>query len=359
MNLQEYTYNLPEELIAQYPLTDRDNARLLVLDRKTGRIEHRIFFEILDFLHAGDVLVLNNTKVFKARLKGIKDSGGSVEVLLVKKAEDNLWEGMVSHSRRVRADTKITFGTDIYATVKNKRGTRCVLGFNVSVSELIKKYGFIPLPHYIKRPAELTDEEFYQTVFAKEEGSIAAPTAGLHFTQGLLKKIGEKGVIITEITLHIGPGTFKPIRTKNVEEYKMESEYLEISKETAEVINRGKRIIGVGTSVTRALESVASYVIAKDEALTQSHKINNNVTIGFTTHKKRIKEFSGFVDLFIYPGYRFKIIDGLITNLHLPCSTPLLLVCAFASNNLTFKVYKEAIEKKYHFLSYGDAMLIL
>jgi len=330
MKLSEFNYNLPNELIAQYPLKERAEAKLVVLERKTGVISHHTFHYISKFFKKDDVLVLNNTKVFKARLKGKKETGGSVEILLVKEIETGVWEAIISHAKRTREKTKIFLDKDIYATVKQKLGTRCSLKFNISTQKIIKKYGIVPLPHYIKREAVNSDEEYYQSVFAKSDGSIAAPTAGLHFTEALLKDIKKSGVHITEITLHIGPGTFKPIRTANIEEHNMESEYFEIPEDTAHVITKAKRIFGVGTSVCRALESFA----------------NTGAT-------------SGPADLFIYPGYTFKTIDCLITNFHLPCSTPLLLVCAFASKDLIFKAYKEAIEKKYRFLSYGDAMLIM
>jgi len=330
MKLHEFNYTLPKELIAQYPLEDRGTAKLLVLERKTGQISHSLFHKISEFFRKGDILVINNTKVFKARLKGKKETGGSVEMLLIREIRDNTWEAMISHAKRTKEETKIYIDKDIYATVIEKRGTRCYLHFNVPIDDIIEKYGAVPLPHYIKRDAVEKDEEYYQAVFAKRQGSIAAPTAGLHFTQEILHSIKKQGVDICEITLHIGPGTFRPIRVDNIQEHTMEAEYFEISEQAMKMMSEARRIVGVGTSVCRALETYAQ-----------------NGTTG------------GLADLFIYPGYRFKIIGCLITNFHLPCSTPLLLVSAFAGKDLIFKAYSEAIQRKYRFLSYGDAMLIL
>ncbi len=330
MKLDEFKYTLPQELIAQYPLEDRGTAKLLALERKTGTISHSLFHEISRFFKKGDILVVNDTKVFKARLKGKKETGGSVEILLTREIRDNMWEAMISHAKRTKENTKIFLDKEVYATVREKRGTRCYLDFNVPTENIIEKYGNVPLPHYIKRDAVEKDEEYYQAVFAKRQGSIAAPTAALHFTQKILQSIKEQGADICEITLHIGPGTFKPIRVENIQEHTMEAEYFEIREQAVKMIYRARRILGVGTSVCRALETYAQK--------------------GTT---------SGLADLFIYPGYRFKMIGCLITNFHLPCSTPLLLVSAFAGKDLIFKAYSEAIERKYRFLSYGDAMLIL
>ena len=332
MKLSDFSYYLPKDRIAQFPLADRGEAKLLFLDRSTGKISHHKFYEISKFFKSGDVLVINNTKVFKARLNGKKETGGNVEILLIKEIENNIWAAMISHAKRIKEKTKIFLDQDVYATIKEKFGARCSLEFNIDTKEIIKKYGVVPLPHYIKREIVQNDEEYYQTVFAKKSGSIAAPTAGLHFTEKILKDITGRGVSITEITLHIGTGTFKPIRSENVENHRMEAEYFEISANAAEMINSDQRVFGVGTSVARALESFAH---------------------------EELKQSSGSTNLFIYPGCKFKVIDCLITNFHLPGSTPLLLVCAFASKDLIFKAYQEAIENKYRFLSYGDAMLIL
>jgi S-adenosylmethionine:tRNA ribosyltransferase-isomerase len=330
MRLQDFFYELPPELIAQYPLDKRDQSRLLVLDRKSGDIRHRHFSEIVEFFEPGDVLVLNNTRVFKARLKGKKETGGNVEMLLVREIEKENWEVLVHSSKRLKIGTKIFFNDRSFARIVNKMPGRCAVEFNAPAMEMIKKYGIVPLPHYIRRHAVPQDEQTYQTVYADPQGSIAAPTAGLHFTKEILKEIEIKGTKICQLTLHIGPGTFKPIRTQDIERHVMDAEYAEISQETADAINAARRVIGVGTSVTRTLESVAP-----------------------------VQVFSGFTDLFIFPGHRFRVIDHLITNFHLPCSTPFLLVCAFASKELIFKAYQEAVQEKYRFLSYGDAMLIV
>ncbi|KPJ71113.1 hypothetical protein AMJ52_09060 [candidate division TA06 bacterium DG_78] len=330
MKLNQFSYHLPQELIAQFPLENRGTAKLLVLNRKKGTITHHIFYKISDFFKKGDVLVLNNTKVFKARLKAKKETSGSVEILLIKKIEDRVWEAMISHAKRIKKDTKVFINKDIYAIVKEKLGSRCQLEFNSPVELVIKEHGEVPLPHYIKRETVSHDERYYQTIYAKAIGSIAAPTAGLHFTKEILKEISRIGVTIAEITLHIGPGTFRPVRKENIEEHTMETEYFEISTDTTKTIRTAQRVIGVGTSVCRALEAYA----------------NSGM-------------HSGSVDLYICPGHTFKVIDCLITNFHLPRSTPLLLVCAFASRKLIFKAYQEAIKKQYRFLSYGDAMLIL
>ena len=330
MKLTDFGYDLPQDLIAQYPLEKRAEARLMVLDRGEEKIRHCGFNQITDYVEKSDVLVLNNTRVFKARMFGHKETGGKVDILLVREIEDGLWEAMISHAKRTRKNTRIFLESDVYATIVDKKGTRCYLEFNVPAKNVISQCGKVPLPHYIKRDVIESDEEYYQSVFAKKQGSIAAPTAGLHFTAQILDTIRAHGTIIAEITLHIGPGTFKPIRTENVAAHKMEAEYFEIPDKTIQTIKDAKRIIGVGTSVCRAIETFA--------------------TTG---------EASGRADLFIYPGYKFKSINSLVTNFHLPCSTPLLLVCDFAGTDLVFKAYEEAIEKKYRFLSYGDAMMIV
>ncbi|MEO0106957.1 MAG: tRNA preQ1(34) S-adenosylmethionine ribosyltransferase-isomerase QueA [candidate division WOR-3 bacterium] len=337
MKLQEFYYNLPEDLIAQYPLENRAEAKLLILNRNSGAIIHRHFYEIIEYFSEGDILVLNDTKVFKARIFGKKETGAHIEILIIS-YNDNECTALINPGRRIRDNTKIFFTDDVFAQVKSREKGRYHLEFNKGVEDVIKDLGKVPLPHYIKREPEKLDEKEYQTVFAQKTGSIAAPTAGLHFTKEILYEIKSKGVKIAYITLHIGPGTFKPIRSESIEEHYMDPEYVEVSEEAAELINIGKKVIGVGTSVTRTLEYIASK--NKDG-------------------KKKVMPFSGYADLFIYPGHKFKVIDCLITNFHLPCSTPLLLVCAFAGKELIFKAYKEAIEKRYRFLSYGDAMLII
>ncbi len=331
MKLEDFNYGLPDDLIAQHPLQDRSAARLLVLERTTGGMEHLKFHEIVRFFRPRDLLIINNTKVFRARLLGRKETGGQVEMLLLKEGEQAThWLAMIAPARRIRTGTKILFDKDRYATVRQKTGSRCTVVFNVPAHTIIKEYGSVPLPHYIKRTACESDTHFYQTVFAKRRGSIAAPTAGLHFTQGTLNALRKRNVTIGEITLHIGPGTFKPIRTERIEDHTMEPEYYEIPHDVARALEKSNRITGVGTSVCRALETYA-----------------------VTGHR------SGSAEIFIYPGHAFKVVNRLITNFHLPCSTPLLLASAFAGKDVLMKAYRAAIERKYRFLSYGDAMLIL
>lgn len=331
MKLGDFKYQLPQELIAQHPLQDRSAARLMVLNRVTQEISHSRFGCVIDFLNEDDVLVLNNTKVFKARLHGLKQTGGSVEVLLTSKQDNGRWRALVSHARRVREGTKIIFTEQVNATVEKKEPGSCaILKFNDDVMKVADGYGTVPLPPYIKREAVEEDVADYQTVFAKNVGSVAAPTAGLHFTEQLLNDIGQKGTTVSEITLHIGPGTFKPIRTENIEQHRMEAEFYEIPEVTQAAIKRAARVFAVGTSVCRALETYA-----------------------------RTGTANGWADLFIHPGYRFALINGLVTNFHLPGSTTLLLVCALAGRDYIFKAYAEAIKEKYRFLSYGDAMLII
>jgi len=330
MKLSEFQYDLPQELIAQFPLADRSAARLLVLNRKTGAILNSTFNSIADFMQQGDLLVLNNTKVFKARLVGRKKSGGKVEVLLIRKTDRDLWEAMISHAKRMHEATVIEFADKTFATIEEKMaGAKVKLKFDQDVEEVIRKYGQVPLPHYIRREPVADDEERYQTTFAKETGSIAAPTAGLHFTDAVLEKIRNKGAEIAELTLHIGPGTFKPIRSEQIEGHEMDAEFFEISEATLGMIKNADRVFAVGTSVCRALETYA-----------------------------KTGENTGWADMFIYPGYRFQLIDCLVTNFHLPGSTPLLLVCAFAGTDMIFRAYEEAVKRQYRFLSYGDAMLI-
>ncbi len=287
--------------------------------------------QITDYIKKGDLVVLNNTRVFKARLIGKKTTGGRVEALLIRKIDTGLWETMLSHAKRMREQAVIKFTDKAAAEIVQKLGgTRFVLKFDEDPAEIIDKHGYVPLPHYIKREPVPDDERDYQTTFAKKTGSIAAPTAGLHFTNELLQEIRHNGAKITELTLHIGPGTFKPIRSEQIEEHQMDAEFYEISEATLDMIERAKRVVAVGTSVCRALETFAA-----------------------------TREKSGWADLFIYPGRKFHIIDCLVTNFHLPGSTPLLLVCAFAGTDMIFNAYEQAIEEKYRFLSYGDGMLII
>ncbi len=337
MWLKEFHYNLPEDLIAQYPLENRAEARLLVLNRNTGGIVHRKFYEIVEYLSKDDVLVLNDTKVFKARLFGKKPTGARIEIFIIS-YNQNECIAFVRPGRRIKEGTPIVFADGISAEIKHRAQGRYYLEFSKPIDEVIKHLGKVPLPHYIKRHAEKEDEEEYQTVYARKIGSIAAPTAGLHFTKDILEALEKNGVRVVYITLHIGPGTFKPIRSEDITKHYMDPEFVEVDAKSAEVINSGKRIIGVGTSVARTLEFIAL----------------KNADNG-----EKIMPFSGYADLFIYPGFKFNVLDSLVTNFHLPCSTPLLLVCAFAGKELVFRAYKEAIEQRYRFLSYGDAMLII
>ncbi|SHI87917.1 tRNA preQ1(34) S-adenosylmethionine ribosyltransferase-isomerase QueA [Parasporobacterium paucivorans] len=340
MNLHDYYYELPEELIAQDPLADRSGSRLLTVDRRTGETGHTIFRNIVDYLQEGDCLVLNNTKVLPARLFGVKeDTGAIIEVLLLTRKENNNWEVLVRPGKKARPGTRIVFGNgelkgEILEIVEE--GNRLIhFEYEGIFEEILDKLGQMPLPPYIKHTLE--DKTRYQTVYAKHEGSAAAPTAGLHFTRELLLEIERKGVTIANVTLHVGLGTFRPVKAENILEHHMHSEYFSIDEEEARLINRtkerGGRIVAVGTTSTRTLESAA------DEN-------------GFITAK------SGWTEIFIYPGYEFKVIDALITNFHLPESTLLMLVSAFSSREVILRAYNEALENKYRFFSFGDAMLI-
>lgn len=325
--LSDFEYNLPKKLIAQYPLKERDRAKLLILDRTTGKIEHKTFKDIISYLKPSDLLVLNTTKVIPARLFGRRATGGRVEILLIRKEKS--WLALARPSRRIHPGEEISFEKGLKGIIGRRRDDgKWEIEFNND--SLIWEIGKPPLPPYIRREAEDIDKEAYQTVYAKEEGSVAAPTAGLHFTRSLLKEIKEKGIDIAHINLHIGPGTFKPIKTERIEEHRMEEEYYEIKGEVFKKIEKARRVVAVGTSVVRALEEAS-----------------------------RKRSLKGWAELFIYPGYRFQVVDALITNFHLPASTPLLLVCSFADRELIYKAYKEAIRREYRFLSYGDAMLIL
>lgn len=348
----DFNYQLPKELIAQHPTKKRVNSRLLILDKKSGEIRHNYFYNILNFFEKGDLLVLNNSKVFPARLFGKKDkTKGVVEVFLHKKKDNFNWECLLKG--RIKIGLKIIISEKLQAIVeKNNEDGTWILSFNLKGSEFfneIEKVGEMPLPPYIKRDKKLEiDKERYQTVFAEKNkiGSVAAPTAGLHFNEDLIKKLKEKGVIIKFITLHVGMGTFSPIKTDEIKEHKMHSEFLEISSDTIKSIikakNNKKRVVAVGTTSCRALES------ASDKILNFKKQ-----------DEKNIKAISFWTDIFIYPGYDFKIIDALITNFHLPKSTLLMLVSALAGKKYIDSAYKEAIEKKYRFFSYGDSMLII
>ncbi len=339
MDLKEFYYDLPEELIAQVPIQKRDESRLMVLDRNNKTIEHKIFKNILDYLKPGDCLVRNNTKVIPARIYGKKETGANVEFLLLNNIEGDIWEAIVRPGNKLHVGTKVTFGegllnAEILEVMEG--GTRKVkFTYNGIFNEILDQIGLMPLPPYIHE--ELKEKDRYQTVYAKYQGSAAAPTAGLHFTEELLEKIKEKGVEIANVTLHVGIGTFRPVKVDKIEEHHMHSEHYYIKKEDAEKINNAKknggRIISVGTTSCRVLESIA------DEN-------------GF------VKETEGDTSIFIYPGYKFKCIDALITNFHLPESTLLMLVSALAGKDYIMKAYKEAVEQKYRFFSFGDAMFI-
>ncbi len=340
MKTSDFYFDLPEELIAQVPLKDRTTSRLLVLDKKTGEMEHKHFYDIVDYLKEGDCLVLNNTKVIPARLFGSrKGSGGKVELLLLTRKTEKTWEVLVKPGRKARVGEEIEFGEGLLtATVKEIiEDDNRIVEFNYEgiFEEVLDQLGEMPLPPYIHE--KLEDKDRYQTVYAKYEGSAAAPTAGLHFTQELLEKIKEKGVKIAYVTLHVGLGTFRPVKVDDVLNHEMHSEYYSITEEDAKLINsikqKGGRIISVGTTSTRTLESNA------DE--------NGNIKAG-----------SGWTNIFIYPGYSFKCIDGLITNFHLPESTLIMLVSALAGKEHVLQAYNEAVKAQYRFFSFGDAMFI-
>jgi S-adenosylmethionine:tRNA ribosyltransferase-isomerase len=335
MKVSEFNFFLPENLIAKRPLKKRDRSRLLVIYRD-GSMEHRHFFDLPAYLEKGDMLLLNNTGVFPARLNGLKQNGEKLEILFVRKKGDNEWE-ILSKGKYTGI---LRFSENLTAEIYN--GNTAHFNLSGNLMDFIWKYGKMPLPPYIKRPPDESDRETYQSIFAKKEGSIAAPTAGLHFTESLLKDIESKGVIINELTLHIGIGTFKPIRAENVEDHFMEKEYFELDKKIIDEIKRikksGSRVISVGTTTTRALEAL------------MSGRCN------VISHNGRLK---GTTDLFIYPGYSFKAVDSLITNFHLPKSTPLMLASAMSGWGKLLKTYEEAIAREYRFLSYGDAMLIV
>ena len=344
MRTEDFYYDLPEELIAQDPLTDRSSSRLLVLDKNTGRIKHDVFKNIIDYLHEGDCLVLNNTRVIPARLLGVKpDTGAAIEVFLLKRLSENEWETLVRPGKKLRKGAKVSFGDGLLTgeiVEQLPDGNRIVrFNYDYIFEEILDKLGEMPLPPYIKH--KLADRDRYQTVYAKFDGSAAAPTAGLHFTEDLLKRIEEKGVRLAYVTLHVGLGTFRPVKVEEVTQHKMHSEYYHIDKETADIINdtkdKGGRVICVGTTSCRTIESAAFC----DE-----------------NGRYRLKATEGDTDIFIYPGYEFKLLDCLITNFHLPESTLIMLVSALAGRENVLSAYKEAVEERYRFFSFGDAMFI-
>jgi len=340
LKVKDFSFHLPEELIAQHPLEKRDESRLMVLDKSTGHIEHKIFKDIIGYLEEGDCLVLNDTRVMPARLYGSKEgSGGKMEFLLLRRLEKDIWETLVKPGKRAKVGATFTFGNgelkaEVIEVLDN--GNRKVKFFYEGIFEaVLDALGEMPLPPYITE--KLEDKERYQTVYSKEVGSAAAPTAGLHFTKELLEEIKAKGINIAFVTLHVGLGTFRPVKAENIEEHEMHEEYYYLNSENAEIINRtkekGKKVIAVGTTSNRTLESIA------DE-------------------NGRVREASGYTSIFIYPGYKFKIVDALITNFHLPESTLIMLISAFSNREIIMNAYNVAVENKYRFFSFGDAMFI-
>lgn len=343
MNLKDFDFELPRELIAQYPCEDRTTCRMLVLDGNSGAISHKHFFDILDYVSPGDLMVFNDTKVIPARIFGSKESGGAVEALIERIVSDEEVLAHVRSSRSPKPGTKLIFG-DYEATVRGRSDDLFILDFSVnckSVADILDEIGHIPLPPYIERPDEADDQEKYQTVYSREPGAVAAPTAGLHFDDALLQKIRERGIRTAFLTLHVGAGTFKPVKVENIKEHHMHSEFAKLGDEVADLINdthvKGGRVIAVGTTSVRTIETAAQH---SDNPSTE------------------LKPFSGFTDIFIYPGYQFLAVDALITNFHLPESTLLMLVSAFAGYKNAMSAYKTAVEEKYRFFSYGDAMFI-
>ena len=345
MLITDFDYDLPLELIAQYPSQKRDEARLLIVDRSTGEVHHKKFYDILDYLRPGDCLVMNDSKVLPARMYGVKkETGAKAEILLIKRKGGDRWEAMVKPGKKLKPGSTIVFSDESGKMMEadildySEDGTRIIeFRYDGDFHERLEENGNIPLPPYIERSAEELDKQMYQTVYCREEGSVAAPTAGLHFTQELLQKVAEKGVKLAYVTLHVGIGTFRPVKCDVVEEHHMHFEEYSITQENADIINQtkaeGGRVISVGTTSTRTMESAA------DE-------------------DGRLAAGSGSTDIFIYPGYKFKIVDNLITNFHLPKSTLLMLISAMYDREKMLDVYREAVVERYHFFSYGDAMFI-
>ncbi|CJF65907.1 S-adenosylmethionine:tRNA ribosyltransferase-isomerase [Streptococcus pneumoniae] len=337
-----FDFHLPEELIAQTPLEQRDASRLMVLNKETGNVKHHMFHDLLDYVQEGDCLVLNDTRVLPARLFGTKeDTGANIEVLLLKQTQGDTWETLVKPAKRVKEGTVISFGdgrlTAVCKETSDQGGRLLEFNYEGIFYEVLEQLGEMPLPPYIKE--RLDDQERYQTVFAREQGSAAAPTAGLHFTEEMLEQLKEKGVHIAFLTLHVGLGTFRPVSVDDLEEHDMHSEFYQVSEGTAALLNsvreKGGRIISVGTTSTRTLETIA------------------------TEHNGKFVASSGWTNIFIFPGYEFKAIDGMITNFHLPKSTLIMLVSALAGRENVISAYEQAVAEKYRFFSFGDAMLIL
>ena len=349
MNIEDFDYNLPPELIAQHPLSKRDSCRLMVLNRKTKTVEHRHFYDVLDFFERGDCLVLNDSRVIPARIYGTKAvTGAHVEILLIKRVEGDKWECLVRPGKRLHDGDKVIIDDDnkfiahILGVYNKENSTRLIeFEYDGIFMERLEEVGSMPLPPYIERPADDSDKENYQTVYSKIDGSVAAPTAGLHFTEELLQKASDKGIKIAYVTLHVGIGTFRPVKVENIEEHKMHFEECSVSEEAANIINSvlesGGKIISVGTTSTRTLESLAV-----------------KTAKGYRVEAKKTS-----TGIFIYPGYEFKIVNSLITNLHLPKSTLIMLVSALYDRENILKAYNIAVKEKYRFFSYGDAMLIM
>jgi len=340
LKVKDFYFDLPKELIAQHPLEKRDESRLMVLNKKSGEVEHKVFKDIIEYLNPGDCLVLNDTRVMPARLYGAKEgSGGKMEFLLLNRHEDDIWETLVKPGKRGKVGAKFVFGNgELKAEVVEvlDNGNRKVKFYYDGIfEEVLDRLGEMPLPPYIEE--KLEDRERYQTVYSKEVGSAAAPTAGLHFTDELLQAIKKKGINIAFVTLHVGLGTFRPVKAEEIQDHEMHSEYYILDKENAEIINNakrsGKRVIAVGTTSNRTLESIAN-------------------------EEGQVKEQSGYTSIFIYPGYKFKIVDAIITNFHLPESTLIMLISAFSTREIVMNAYKIAVENKYRFFSFGDAMFI-
>ncbi len=343
MRLSDFKYQLPEKLIAQEPLKERDKSRMLVMDRRTGELEHKVFKDLVEYFGPHDVLVINNTRVIKARMRGYKEkTDAEIEVFLLRELNENMWEIMVKPARKVRMGNTITLMDGISCDIidNTTSGGRVVrIDYDGDFHKLIEKHGDVPLPPYIKRRPEAKDERQYQTVYADPEkaGAVAAPTAGLHFTKRLLSRITRKGVKVAPVTLHVSLGTFRPVNVEDLTRHRMDSEFYDVPLETAKVVNgcikRGGKVWAVGTTVTRTLETVARF-------------------------NGGINPDRGWTDRFIYPPYEFKVVDRIITNFHLPSTTLLMLVSAFSDRDLIMSAYKTAVKKKYRFFSYGDAMLI-
>ncbi len=340
--LADFKYELPNKLIAQYPLPERAKCRMMVLHRENGEIQHRIFENIEEYLNPGDCLVVNNTRVFPARLIGTKDkTGAKVEVFLLRNLENGIWEVMVKPARKVRLGNRIVFSEDFSCDIIDNTvsGGRIIeVHCNGDFYEILERVGKTPLPPYVKRMPEEVDREYYQTVYAERRGAVAAPTAGLHFTEAILAGLKEKGVRIVPVTLHVGMGTFKPVQVDDISRHQMHSEFYEIGAEAADEINRtrerGKKVVAVGTTSVRVLETVVG-------------------------RNGRVRAGQGWTDKFIYPPYQFRAVDSLLTNFHLPQSTLLMLVSAFARHDFLMSAYQTAVKEKYRFFSYGDCMLIL